>query len=154
MTDHAERCVACGQTASERNTYPDATGAYTLIRLPKFALCESCVPTCSETMIPQDSDMEPEEAVLRCWFSAFKNRSVPFDELAEQLMNRESAVLASARERVEALCLPMPKRGEWRRGRWRLPTPEPHAAYEKRTAPARHYNAGLAAAARAITEAT
>lgn len=83
------RCVACGRTADESNTYADANGAYTLIHLPKFAICESCVPTCSETMINQDSDMEPEEAVLRCWFSDFKNRSVPFSELAERIMDRD-----------------------------------------------------------------
>lgn len=105
--DAAEtRCVACGRTASEHNTYhPDADGKYTLIQLPKFAICESCVPTCSETMIPQDSDMEPEEAVLRCWFSAFKNQSVPFDELAEQLMDRESALLSAVTALREAVRL-------------------------------------------------
>jgi hypothetical protein len=86
------RCVACGRTASEQNTYADADGAYTLIQLPKFAICESCVPTCSETMIEQDSDMEPEEAILRCWFSDFKNRSIPFSELAERIMDRDRMI--------------------------------------------------------------
>lgn len=104
------RCVACNRTASEHNTYADANGAYTLIQLPKFAICESCVPTCSETMIDQDSDMEPEEAMLRCWFSDFKNRSIPFSELAERIMDRDrmtrDALLDAVDEDVAGLVSP------------------------------------------------
>lgn len=94
MTD-AARCVACGREASEFNSVPDADGVCRLIAFEKFTVCFSCIPTCNETVLVNES-MEPEEAALRCWYSGIKNAGLPFEEQAETVMARDEVLVADA----------------------------------------------------------
>lgn len=94
-------CVACGQSASEHNTFGDTEGNHVLNVYPKYSLCDSCVPG---NFVLTD-DMEPEEVALRCWHADITLREIPVEEVAERLMRwtelRSAAPSVSAGEVTE-----------------------------------------------------